>query len=285
MTQKLTQPLKWHGGKNYLAGKIIDLMPPRVKNANAPALEDPGWCHYVEPYFGGGAVLLAQDPEGIGEVVNDLNGELTNFWYVLQQPELFQELQRLLSVTPCSQREFKSAAVINGRQVERARLFFIRNRQSRQALGKCFATLAKTRTRKGMNELPSSWLGAIEGLPDVCERLRRVVILDSLDARAVIKQQDGPRTLFYLDPPYMHETRAKSATGAYQHEMSDGEHAALLATLGTIEGRFLLSGYKSELYLTAADAAGWRCVEIEIDNKSSSAKTKEKKFECVWMNY
>ncbi len=38
--QKLTQPLKWHGGKSYLAKKIIELMPPHL--------------HYVETHFGGG---------------------------------------------------------------------------------------------------------------------------------------------------------------------------------------------------------------------------------------
>ena len=49
------QPLKWHGGKSYLAKWIIGLMPPRVRNSNDPAADDDGWCHYVEPYFGGGA--------------------------------------------------------------------------------------------------------------------------------------------------------------------------------------------------------------------------------------
>jgi DNA adenine methylase len=44
----LTPPLKWHGGKHYLASRIVGLMPPHL--------------HYVEPYFGGGAVLMAHDP-------------------------------------------------------------------------------------------------------------------------------------------------------------------------------------------------------------------------------
>lgn len=36
----ITQPLKWHGGKHYLAKRIIKLMPLHI--------------HYVEPYFGDG---------------------------------------------------------------------------------------------------------------------------------------------------------------------------------------------------------------------------------------
>lgn len=63
-------PLKCHGGKHYLAGQIVGLMPPHL--------------HYVEPYFGGGAVLFAKTSEGTSEVANDLNGNLMNFWRVLQ---------------------------------------------------------------------------------------------------------------------------------------------------------------------------------------------------------
>ncbi len=47
----LTPPLKWWGGKHYLAKRIIDLMPPHV--------------HYVEAYAGGLAVLLEKDPCGV----------------------------------------------------------------------------------------------------------------------------------------------------------------------------------------------------------------------------
>lgn len=286
------QPLKWHGGKHYLAEKIIELMPPRAKNASAPAADDPGWLHYVEPYFGGGAVLFALDPEGISEVVNDIDRWLTNFWRVLQEETAFADFCRVVEGIPCSQVEFLEAMITRygqlssiipkNPQVKDAAAFFVLNRQSRQALGKDFATLAGNRTRRGMNELPSAWLSAIEGLPQIHARLKRIVILND-DAVDVIRQQDGPRTLFYLDPPYMHETR--SLTTAYQHEMSYDQHVALVACLTEVKGRFLLSGYHCPLYDEGARRYGWRCVEIEIDNKASGKKQKDKKTECVWMNY
>lgn len=78
-----SQPLKWHGGKHYLAKRIIELMPPHV--------------HYVEPYFGGGAVLFAKPSkwiEGHSEVVNDIDGELMNFWRVLASPKWFPSFAR-----------------------------------------------------------------------------------------------------------------------------------------------------------------------------------------------
>ncbi len=291
--------IKWHGGKSYLADWIISLMPPRVKNPNAPAPDDPGWCHYVEPYFGGGAVLFAQDPEGIGEVVNDINEHLTNFWTVLQKPHYFERFAKLCEVTPCSQVEFKRAAWsredISDDPVDAAVAFFIRNRQSRQALGKDFATLAKTRTRRGMNELPSAWLSAIDGLPEIHARLQRVVILNG-DAIEVIRQQDGPRTLFYLDPPYLHETREANSRDAYAHEMTEEDHERLLMVLGGsiakpvhmrngIKGRFMLSGYHSNIYDATAKALGWKCHELAIPNHSSGKAEKEVKTECVWTNF
>lgn len=275
MTTELSPPLKWHGGKHYLADWIISHMPPHV--------------HYVEPYFGGGAVLLRKNPEGVSEVANDLNRNLTVFWSVIRCPELSRQFMRLVEATPFDEELFNCADESSGSTiplpdslVNCAWRFFVRARQSRQGLMKDFATLSRNRTRRGMNEQVSSWLTAIEGLPDVHARLKRVVILNR-PAVEVIRQQDGPNTLYYCDPPYLHETRV--TTSDYAHEMTREQHVELLDTLAGIKGKFLLSGYPSELYAAHAARHGWRCVTKEIDNKASSKATKEMKTECLWMNF
>lgn len=286
----ITQPIKYHGGKSYLADWIISLMPPRCKNPNKPDPKDKGWLHYVEPYFGGGAVLLAQDPEGISECVNDLNTMLTMFWRVLQSPNDFINLRRKLDATPFSkelyERSVKAVAGMNGYQLfywERAFHFFVHARQSLSGRQNGFASITRNRTRRGMNEQASAWLGAIEGLEAVHKRLKRVVILDG-EATDVIRQQDGLRTLFYLDPPYMQESRASK--GEYgEHEMSDEQHKELLEVLVNIKGRFLLSGYPSKLYASYAKMQGWTCHEKKIDNKAAGGKTKRRMTECVWTNF
>lgn len=280
-SKRVKPPLKWHGGKHYLAKKIIEQFPPHI--------------HYVEPYFGGGAVLLQKPVDwimGCSEVVNDIDGELANFWTCLREPEAFAEMQRLSEATAFDESVFNLPAKFENdpevnffsgdTAVLRAWRFFIRYRQSRQGLGKDFATLSRNRTRGGMNEQVSSWLTAVDGLPAVHERLKRVVILNQ-DALQVIKSQDGPNTLFYLDPPYLHETRVAKDT--YQHEVDHEHHQKLLATLGVIEGKFILSGYPHPEYNYAQTTYRWRRVDIEIDNKASSKKTKDKKIECLWMNY
>lgn len=282
----LAQPIKWHGGKFYLADWIIGMMPPHL--------------HYVEPFFGGGAVLLARDPErdwmgdgtqkqpahlsGCSEVVNDLNGQLSNFWQVLGDPVRFQELQRQVEITPFSSVAWEEAEehLTSADSVAAAVAFFVRARQSRQGLMKSFATLSRSRTRRSMNEQVASYLSAIEGLPEIHHRLQSVVILNQ-DACSLIRQQDGLSTLFYCDPPYLHETR--TATEAYELEMNSEQHQQLLETLASIQGKFLLSGYRSELYDSFAAKNGWRREDKLIDNKASSHKVKEVKCECLWMNF
>lgn len=298
MMSRIEQPVKRHGGKSYQAKGIVAQMPPRVKNPNAPGTDDPGWCHFVEPYFGGGSVMFANDPVGISEVAGDTDRTLTIFWQVLQSDLAFGKLQRRLEATPVSEAVFDEAGESvwlepppDGFEaagewnvaVEYAARFFIRNRQSRQALEKDFVTVTRNRVRRGMNEQVSSWLSAIEGLPWFHERLKRVLIF-TRPALDIIRQQDGPRTLLYCDPPYIHSSR--STTKEYgRNEMSESDHEELLACLATIKGRFLLSGYHSDMYDKHAQLNSWNCTETMIDNKASSAKEKEKKVECLWRNY
>lgn len=272
---KLRQPIKRHGGKNYLAKWIISRFPRHT--------------HYVEPYFGGGSVLLQKSDEwieGHSEVVNDLDGDLSNFWEVLRSEKGLEYLQRALQATSLEEEAFYRHSRYGGEtdrgDVDRAVDFFIVNRQSRQGLGKDFATLSRTRTRKGMNEQVSAWLTSIDGLPEVHNRLKRVVIYNK-SAIDVIRQQDGEETLFYLDPPYLHETR--QTTADYAHEMSYEDHVDLLQVLADINGKFILSGYPSDLYSKIAKLAEWRLETRKIDNKASSKKTKDTKLECIWMNY
>lgn len=269
---RLRQPLKWHGGKYYLADWIISHFP-----------ED--FTHYVEPYFGGGAVLLRQ-PEGRSEVVNDINHNLMTFWAVLRSPGMFRELRTLLENTPLSEGIFNHAKTASHDPtddfVAQAWRFFVTARQSRQGLCKDFATLSRNRTRRGINEQASQWLRAIEGLEDVHRRLRGVVILNR-PALEVIQQQDGENTLFMLDPPYLAETR--TVRDAYAYEMSTADHIELLELLADIEGRFVLCGYPSDLYAEYADACNWRQVTKQIDNKAASGPQKRVMTECLWMNY
>lgn len=304
-------PLKWHGGKFYLAKRIISLMPKHI--------------HYVEPFFGGGQVLLAKQPHGHSEVANDRNGDLMNFWRVLQDDTLIDQMRRILDATPFAQEVFltaKSSLLRAGLQyhpdldretpdaileplrrpgwpqygtltempdtplavergapgLERAVQFFILARQSRQGLLRGFTNLTKGRLRGDRNEQINSWWSAIDGLQDVHQRIKNVVIFNK-NAIDVIKQQDHKDALFYCDPPYVHDTRRDKQ--AYQKfEMSISEHEDLLHTIRDVRGHVLISGYRCELYDRLL--RGWKRTDVAIKNHASSKSTKETMTESIW---
>lgn len=275
MTATLTPPLKWHGGKHYLAAKLVAMMPPHV--------------HYVEPFAGGLSVLLAKDPEGVSEVVNDLNGELTIFWRVLASDSHFPEFVRRCQATPFSEAEWSRKAESEERHgspdryvtaVETALRFFVLCRQSLAGRMDSFAPLSRTRTRRGMNEQASAWLNAVEGLPAVHARLKRVVVLNR-DALGVIRQQDGPGTLFYLDPPYLKETR--TSPDVYAHEMTPDQHRELLGAVLACNGKVMLSGYRSALYDDAL--SGWHRTDFDLPNNAAGGAGKRRMTEAVWTNF
>ena len=270
MKTKITQPLKWWGGKNYLASRIIDLMPRHL--------------HYVEPYGGGLTVLLNKDPFDVSEVVNDIYHPLQNFWDILQCETSFLSFQRMLEATPFSEIEFERAESRmlpdQRHDVEAAVAFFVRCRQSRAGGFRDFATLSRNRTRRAQNEQASAWWNAVDGLADVHARLQRVVIL-CRDALDVIRQQDGPKTLFYLDPPYLHSTRA--STGNYAHELDEADHREMLDTIRSCEGKVMLSGYPNEIY--DGILQDWNRHDFQIDNKAAGGKSKRIMTESVWCNF
>lgn len=269
---QISSPLKYHGGKSYLANRIVALMPPHL--------------HYVEPYAGGLSVLLAKDPEGVSEVVNDINEDLTVFWRCLQDPDSFANFQRMAQLTPFSEKEWEharwclKAAKNHARHYCRAVWFFIHCRMSLAGRMKSFAPLSKTRIRRGMNEQASAWLSAVEGLPEVHSRLQRVVILNQ-DALEVIKSQDGEQTLFYLDPPYVHDSRA--TTDDYENEMTIEQHQDLLALIREVKGKVMVSGYRNEWY--DYQLASWNRHEFNLPNNAAGGTNKRRMIECVWCNF
>jgi len=256
----------------------------------------PPHTHYCEPFFGSGAVLFAKDPENVSEVINDLNGTLINFWRVLQCPVRFPLFVRQVQAIPFGE-DFWGAARMTIHQweqtgapikvgvapsVEIAVSFFVLCRQSMAGRMTSFAPLSKTRTRRGFNEQASAWLSAVEGLPEVHARLKRVVVLGPKPAVDVIKQQDGPGTLFYCDSPYPASTRTSKDTYG-QYEMTDKQHQEYLLVCRNCVGKVMISGYNCALYDSMLN--DWRRVDFDLPNNSASGKEKRRMVESVWMNY
>lgn len=258
----------WYGGKYSHLNWLLPLLPQAT--------------HYCEPFGGSAAVLLNRGPSPV-ETYNDLDGDLVNFFRVLREQK--DALIEAIGLTPFSREEFELAIETTPEtpisDVERARRFFVRARQVRTGLAQtasagrwahCLLT-----SRAGMAGAVSRWLGSVEGLSEIAQRLLRVQI-EHAPALEIIRRYDSTETLFYCDPPYVHETRGDSK--AYAYEMTDSEHRALAEALHQVEGKVALSGYDSplmdELY------GDWHKITAPPRTVHS---VKQTRVEVLWTNY
>lgn len=257
----------WYGGKFSHLDWLLPLLPPTRQ--------------YCEPFGGSAAVLLNRQPAEV-ETYNDLDGEVVNFFRILREHRT--DFVDALRLTPFSREEFALACSPLGPRVsdfERARRFFVRARQVRSGLAQTASigrwANCKNTSRGGMSGVVSRWMNGVDGLEELVERLRRVQI-ENRSAIDVINLYDDPDTLFYVDPPYPHETRSDSK--AYGFEMSDKEHVALASVLNNVKGKVALSGYAGKLYDQLYK--GWRFTRAGVKRIHTS---KAERQEVLWMNW
>lgn len=256
----------WYGGKFSHLDWLLPLLPMTE--------------HYCEPFGGSAAVLLNRKPSPL-ETYNDIDGEVVNFFRVLRDQN--DALIRAIGLTPFSREEFEKAisSEENLTDLERARRFYVRARQVRTGLAQTATSgrwaHCRLTSRAGMAGAVSRWLGSIEHLPEIAQRLLRVQIENDL-AINVIKRYDSEETLFYCDPPYPHESRGDS--NAYKYEMTDAQHQELAHLLRNVKGKVALSSYPCELMDELY--GDWNCVKAPIKKCHSIKKARR---EALWVNY
>lgn len=257
----------WYGGKFSHLDFILPNLP-----------EDA--IHFCDVFGGSAAVLINRKPAKI-ETYNDLDSELVNFFETLRDQS--NKLIKAISLTPFSREELIKACRSEPKltKLERARRFYVRARQTRTGLAQTssegrWAHCVLT-SRAGMAGAVSRWLGAIDGLPEIVQRLQRVQI-ENAPALEIIERYDTKDTLFYLDPPYVHGSRNDS--NAYAHEMTDSEHIELANMLNEIRGRAVVSGYRTTLYDKLFSE--WKRIDAPLKTCNSS---KGKRQESLWVNF
>jgi DNA adenine methylase len=264
---KLRSPLKYHGGKSYLARRIVELMPDHDV--------------YVEPFCGGCNVLLNK-PKADVEIAGDAYGAVINFWQTLQRDG--DNVVAIVNDVAYRREDFDAAKAFcenigpDCDPLAWAAEFLVWNRMSRGGLGRDFAW--SERLRGGMPGDVNAWDTMVRAMKQVRRRVEGVAFCPR-DARTLIRQYDQPGALIYCDPPYLKETRA--VRSAYAHEMSYEDHMELLAALRRCRGKVMLSGYDSTLYHTALK--GWRCKRWDMANHSGQSAVKQRRVECLWMNF
>lgn len=224
-------PMPYFGGKMQLASSIAALLP--------------GHQHYVEPFCGSLAVLLAKRPSAM-ETVNDIDGDLMLFWRVLRDHP--NSLERVCALTPHSRAEHDASYDLDAcpTELERARRVWVQLTQGRAGVRSRTGWRHYIDPAGSSSSMPRYLRGYVQRIGPAVERLAGVSLecLPALDIIAKYGQQ--PNVLLYVDPPYLGETRQ---SGGYVHEMrGEDEHLDLLAALLNARSAVVLSGYASPLY-------------------------------------
>lgn len=260
-------PINWFGGKYYMADDIIRHFPRhRV---------------YCEVFGGAGHILFKKNRSLI-EVYNDKHECLYLLFSMLRDEVKRNILIPKLQLTPFSRQEFNACRDWNTEMdpIEKVRKFYVMTMQSISCNGGW--AYARTISRRGMSGIVSKWLGNVdENLLDAIERLREVQI-ENLDCIACIEKYDSEDTLFYLDPPYVLDTRSAPNSG-YKYEMTDDDHRNLIKCILQIKGKVIMSGYDNDIYKELEDK-GWTKIKLGEYKKFSDTE-RNIATEYIWKNY
>ncbi|ANZ35301.1 DNA methyltransferase [Lentzea guizhouensis] len=257
-------PFAYFGGKSRLAGDIAATFPEHT--------------HYVEPYAGSLAVLLAKQPS-VMETVNDLDGDIVHFWKVLrEQPTA---LARACALTPHSRAEHAAArdrpAELD--DIERARRVWTYLTQGRAGILRNTGWRHYVAPSGSSTSMPKYLRGYVDRMAAAAERLAHV----SLECRPALdlieRYGRSPEVLLYVDPPYLGSARVWGNN--YRHEMrTDDEHRELATALNNCAAAVVLSGYPSPLYDELY--AGWHRTTFEAT--TGQGGTRGERTEVLWAN-
>jgi len=257
---------------NYFGGKFswLDYLYSEFPN---------DFIHLVD-LFGGSFAVSLNYKGNVIKTANEINNDITNFFKVLRDNE--DELIKKLELTPCSISEYNNAWEVSADNIEQARRFYVRVRQSFFGLGAQRKNkgwhMAKTKVNTKGGETVSKWNNAIPKLHDVARVIRENFQITNWDYKKVIEKIDFDGAFFYVDPPYPKITRA--SFNDYKFEFTENDHKELSEILHKITGKAMISSYNSDLYNELY--SDWRKVEFPI--KKNNIRSSDVQ-EVIWMNY
>lgn len=257
---KIKTPISYYGGKQGMLSVIMPKIPAHKV--------------YTESFSGGLAVYWAKAPSKV-EVINDLNGEIVNFYNVLKTEYL--KLYQLVQTTLHSRRMYQDAYIIYQNPhlfdtVQRAWAFWVGTNQGFAAK---IGSWGYDKT-SGSKETKLDNQKVQFGL-QLARRLEGTQI-ECNNALKIIQSRDSEDTFHYVDPPYV-----GSNCGHYAG-YTESDYEELLRILSQIKGKFLLSSYDSELLTRFVNLYGWKQEKHDKQLSSSNDKSKRKVEVLTW-NY
>lgn len=248
--------LKYPGSKWKVADWIISRFPHHKV--------------YLEPFFGSGACFFKKAPCYL-ETVNDINGDIVNLFRVCRERP--DELSRQLTLTPFAREEFENCYEHSEYPIEQARRTLVRYHQSFGTSNSSKYSWRNVQTYGGPRTA-TMWNNLPEIVQDVARRLKDAQI-ENTDALELIRRYNHPKTLIYIDPPYLLDLRKRNM---YQNEMSDEQHKELIQIIKRSKSMIVLSGYDNELY--NSELSDWY-----TDTITAQAQFGKSRIEKIWMNF
>ena len=240
-------PISYYGGKQSMAKDFLPLIPEHEI--------------YTEAFFGGGAIFFLKEPARV-EIINDLNGEVINFYRVITTD--FWRLNELIQSTLHSRQQYEEAMVIYNYPkmfdpVKRAWAFWILTNQGYVCKIGSWGYDARGTTMQSKVEGKK-----LEFDRSIRTRLERAQI-ECNDALKVLDSRDSDQTFHYIDPPYV------GTNMGHYSGYSDEDFARLLDLLARLHGKFLLRHVRYfDKQLSASGVKGKRKVEVLVGNFSFS---------------
>jgi len=261
--------MKIHGGKYYLCNFIIENFPENYDKMT-----------YVEG-FGGAASVLLNKKRSIKEVYSDLHGPTANIFLTLvtKPDELVETIRKIEYKEESFQAAKLASLAFQYNDLPSAVSELVLRRMSRGGMKSHFSW--STWLRGGQPGDLNAWETFKDLLPKIANRLQGVEVLNESALTLLPKFGQDDNTLVYLDPPYLHTTR--TAKSVYDCEMTEEEHRKLAALANEAKAKVLVSGYDSPLYQELYN--GWRVIKKEVPNNSGQGKVKQRRVECLWLNY
>jgi site-specific DNA-adenine methylase len=269
--ERIRPPVKAHGGKYYLARRIVPILLDVRERIN----------EYLEPCAFGASVFLAM-PRVQREILGDINPDVFALWTVLGNDRLATALSERLERLPYTESTFDAVrSPSDGTLLDRAMRFLVTCRFSRGGLGKTFAWSERTRGGKPGDENAWDTFRAQE-LPRIIARAVGIEVTSDPCWWTVWESRDKIHRLIYADPPYMPNTRAaKTAYGPY--EMTPLQHFWLVAALRAHSGPAAISGYRCAEYDRWLQ--DWRRFDFEMPNNAGQGRCKQRRTESLWINW
>ncbi|MDR1113333.1 MAG: DNA adenine methylase [Bacteroidales bacterium] len=256
-------PITYYGGKQGMLKHIRPLIPEHDL--------------YCEPFAGGAAVFFDKEPAKVN-VINDLNGELINFyrtvitdidglrievektlhsrkqhqhaWYIYNNPDYFSNVQRAWAVYALSKLGFAG--------------------QLSSSFG----------FDKSEGRHPRKIRFAKQVFTDDLRNLLEHATIECDDAFIVIKRYDCDNAFHFIDPPYV-----GSNMGHYSGMFNEQSLIELLDLLSEVRGKFMLTMYPNEIIGQYADKNKWIIHRIDRCIYAYKASARRRQEEWLVCNY